>query len=151
VHGVRNTRSVHISGNRDIPERESFMLEKKPRRTMEFGEQDEDFIKKLAGDIGCHYSKANERTYNLNKFKSDIHGEMGVFAWVHKEDRDYFWVATRKIWVEEAKAKALAGRKASGINCFPRDTQHAEDSVYFDIKDDYLKTVRALSMINKAH
>ncbi len=127
------------------------MLVKKPRRTMEFGEQDEGFIKKLAGDIGCHYSKANERTYNLNKFKSDIHGEMGIFAWVHKEDRDYYWVATRKIWVEEAKAKAMAGRKASGINCFPRDTQHAEDSVCFDIKDDYQKTVRALSLINKAH
>lgn len=127
------------------------MLVKKPRRTMEFGEQDEDFIKKLAGDIGCHYSKANERTYNLNKFKSDILGEMGVFAWVHKEEKDYFWVATRKIWVEQAKAKALAGRKASGVSCFPRDIQHAEDSVCFDIRDDYQKTVRALSLINKAH
>jgi hypothetical protein len=118
---------------------------------MEFGQQDEDFIKKLAGDIGCHYSKANERTYNLNKFKSDIQGEMGVFAWVHKEDRDYFWVATRKIWVERAKAKALSSRKMSGINCFPRDIQHAEDSVCFDMRGDYEKTVRALSLINKAH
>ena len=118
---------------------------------MEFGEQDEDFIKKFAGDIGCHYSKANERTYNLTKFDSDVHSEMGVFAWVHKEDRDYFWVATRKIWVEEAKAKAQASRKKSGINCFSRDTQHAEDSVCFNIKDDYQKTVRVLSMINKAH
>lgn len=127
------------------------MINKKPRRTMEFLEQDEDFIKKLAGDIGCHYSKANERTYNLNKFDSDVNSEMGVFAWVHKEDRDYFWVSTRKIWVEDAKAKALAGRKKSGINCFPRDTQHAEDSVCFDIKDDYQKTVQALSLINKAH
>ncbi len=127
------------------------MVAKQPRRTMEFGEQDEDFIKKLAGDIGCHYSKANERTYNLKKFKSDIQGEMGVFAWVHKENEDYFWVATRKIWVEEARAKALGGRKKSGINCFPRDTRHAEDSVCFDTKDDYLKTVRALSLINKSH
>ena len=127
------------------------MIAKQPRRTMEFGEQDEDFIKKLARDIGCQYSKANERTYNLNKFKSDIQGEMGVFAWVHKEDRDYFWVATRKIWVEQAKAKALAGRKKSGVHCFPRDNQHAEDSVCFDTKDDYQKTVRALSLINKAH
>ena len=126
------------------------MIAKKPGRTMEFGEQDEDFIKKLAGDIGCHYSKANERTYNLNKFKSDIQCEMGVFAWVHKEDEDYFWVATRKIWVEEAKAKALAGRNKSGINCFPRDTQHAEDSVCFDTKNDYLKTIKVLSLINKA-
>jgi hypothetical protein len=127
------------------------MLVKKPRRNMEFGEQDEDFIKKLAGDIGCHYSKANERTYNLNKFESDINSEMGVFAWVHKEDRDYFWVATRKVWVEEAKAKALAGKKASGMSYFPRDNQHAEDSVCFDIKDDYQKTVRVLSLINKEH
>ncbi len=127
------------------------MVEKKPRRTMDFGEQDEDFISKLAGDIGCHYSKANERTYNLKKYKSDIQGKMGVFAWVHKEDRDYYWVATRKIWVEQAKAKALSGRKKSVINCFPRDIQHAEDSVCFDIKDDYQKTVRALSLINKAY
>ena len=126
------------------------MVTKQPRRVMEFGEQDEDFIKKLAGDVGCHYSKANGRTYNLNRFKSDVQGEMGVFAWVHKEDRDYFWVATRKIWVEQARAKALSGRKASGINCFPRDNQHAEDSVCLDTRDDYQKTVRVLSMIRKA-
>jgi hypothetical protein len=116
---------------------------------MAFGENDEDFIKKLAGDIGCHYSKANERTYNLNKFKSAIQSEMGVFAWVHKEDDDYFWVATRKIWVDQAKAKILAGRKKSGINCFPRDNQHAEDSVCFDTKDDYQKAVIVLSLIKK--
>jgi|WetSurMetagenome_2_1015567.scaffolds.fasta_scaffold98402_1 hypothetical protein len=127
------------------------MIAKQPRRTMEFGEQDEDFIKKLAVDIGCHYSKANERTYNLNKFKSGLQGEMGVFAWVHKEDHDYFWVATRKIWVEEARLKALGRRKVPVTNCFPKDTQHAEDSVCFNMKDDYQKTVRALSLINKAH
>ncbi len=115
---------------------------------MEFGVQDEDFIKKLAGDIGCYYFKANERTYNLNKFKSDIHGEMGVFAWVHKEDSDYFWVATRKSWVEQARVKALGGRKI-GSGCFHRDTQHAEDSVCFDTKGDYLNTVKALSLVNK--
>jgi hypothetical protein len=127
------------------------MIVKKPRRTMEFGEHDEDFIKKLAGDIGCHYSKANERTYNLNKFDSNVQSEMGVFAWVHKEDLDYFWVATRKIWVEEAKARATAGRKKQGTNCFPRDNQHAEDSVCFDIKVDYDKAVEALRLINKLH
>jgi len=127
------------------------MIAKQPRRTMEFGGQDEDFIKKLAGDIGCHYSKANERTYNLNKYKSDVQSEMGVFAWVHKEDFNYFWVATRKIWVEQAKARALSGRKKSGVGYFPRDIQHAEDSVCFDMKDGYQKTVRALSLINKSH
>ena len=128
-----------------------FMIGKKPGRTMEFGEKDEEFIKKLARDIGCHYSKANERTYNLNKYKSDIQGEMGVFAWVHKEEKDYFWVATRKVWVEQAKAKALASRRMPGLNCFPRNNQHAEDSVCFDTKDDYQKTVRVLSLIKKAH
>jgi hypothetical protein len=86
----------------------------------------------------------------LKKYKSDIHGEMGVFAWVHKEENNYFWVATRKIWVEEAKAKISTGRKKPGINCFPRDTQHAEDSVCFNTKEDYLKTVRILSLINKS-
>ncbi len=118
-------------------------------RTIEFGEQDEGFIKQLAKDIGCHYSRANERTYNLNKFNSDIHSEIGVFAWVHKEETDCFWISTRKIWVEEAKAKVLASRKTSGINCFPRDIQHAEDSVSFDTKDGYKKTVGALKLINK--
>ena len=127
------------------------MITKQPRRTMEFEGQDEDFIKKLAGDIGCHYFKANERTYNLNKFKSDIQGEMGVFAWIHKEAKDYFWVSTRKIWVEQAKAKALAGKKISGINYFPRDNQHAEDSVCFDTNNDYQKTVKVLSLLKKSH
>ena len=117
---------------------------------MEFGEHDEAFIKKLAKDIGCYYCKANERTYNLNKFDSDINSEMGVFAWVHKEEHDYFWVATRKIWVEEARVKALAGRKASVINSFPSDTQHAEDSVCFGTRDGYQKTVSVLRLINKA-
>ncbi len=126
------------------------MIPKQPRRTMDFGEQDENFIKKLAGDIGCHYSKANARTYNLNKFKSNVQEKKGIFAWVHKEDRDYFWVATRKIWVENARARALAGKKVSGIKCLPRDTQRAQDSVCFDMKNDYQNTVMALSLINKA-
>ena len=122
---------------------------KNKTKIIEFGEQDEGFIKQLAKDIGCHYSRANERTYNLNKFKSDVQSEMGVFAWVHKEGDDCFWISTRKIWVEEAKAKVLASRRASGINCFPRDTQHAEDSVCFDTRDGYQKTVSALRLINK--
>ena len=126
------------------------MIDKKPRKTMEFVEQDEGFVKQLARDIGCYYSKANERTYNLNKFDSDVRVEMGIFAWVHKETNDCFWISTRKIWVEEARAKALAGRKKSGIHCFPRDTQHAEDSVCFNMKDDYQNTIRALSLINKS-
>jgi hypothetical protein len=125
------------------------MIVKKPTRTMEFGEQDEDFIKKLAGDIGCHYSKANERTYNLKKHKSHVQSEMGIFAWVHKQEDDYFWVTTRKTWVEQARAKAISGRNKSKVNTFSRDTQHAEDSVCFDMKDDYQKTVRALIMVNK--
>ena len=118
-------------------------------RTMEFGEQDEGFVKQLAKDIGCHYCKSNERTYNLNKFDSDVHSEMGVFAWVHKEETDCFWISTRKIWVEEAKAKALADSKASGLSCFPRDTQLAEDNISFDTQYGYQKTVSALRLINK--
>jgi hypothetical protein len=125
------------------------MTVKKPIRKMIFGEHDEDFIKQLARDIGCYYNKTNERTYSLNRKKSDTASEMGVFAWVHKEETDYFWVATRKIWIEEARAKALAGRKAVNISCLPRDTQHADDSVCFDTRDSYLKTVNSLRMISK--
>ena len=118
---------------------------------MEFIEQDEDFIIKLAKDIGCYYSKANERTYNLTKFKSDVQGKQGVFAWIHKEEKDYFWVATRKIWVEQAKAKALASKKIPEINGFSIDYQQAEDSVCFNTKTDYQKAVRVLSLVRKAH
>jgi hypothetical protein len=125
------------------------MTVKTPTKKMEFGEQDESFIKQLAKDVGCHYRKANPRTYSLNKFKSDIQGEMGVFAWVHKEENDYFWVATRKIWMEAAKAKALSHRKASKPSCFPRDIQHADDSVSFDTKDNYQKTISSLRLMNK--
>ena len=124
------------------------MVAKKPTRTMEFSEQDEGFIGKLAKDIGCYYCKANERTYNLNKCDSDIQSEMGVFAWVHKEGEDYFWVATRKVWAEEAKTSALAGGKASGINCFPGDGQDG-DSLCFDTRDGYQNAVRALRLINE--
>jgi hypothetical protein len=128
--------------------KELSMPVKSPMRTIEFGEQDEDFVKKLAKDIGCHYCKANVRTFNLNKFDSDIQSEMGVFAWVHKENTDCFWISTRKTWVEEAKAKVLAGSRTSEISCFPRDIQHAEDSVSFNTKDGYQKTVSALRLIN---
>jgi hypothetical protein len=151
MHGLGIYPACVYPRQSGFTEKEPSMIIKKPRRTMEFGELDEDFIKKLAGDIGCHYSKANERTYNLNKCKSDIQSEMGVFAWVHKQDSDYFWIATRKMWVEQARAKALAGKKVSGIKCLPRDTQQAEDSVSFDAKNDYQNTVKALSLINKAH
>ena len=126
------------------------MQEKKPIKKAAFSERDEEFIKKLAGDIGCHYSQANDRTYNLNKFKSEIQAEKCTFAWVHKEENDYFWVATRKSWVEKAKAMVKADKRAAGINCFPRDTQQAEDSVCFSTRDNYLKTVRVLSLISEA-
>ena len=116
---------------------------------MGFVEEDEGFIKKLAKAIGCYYSKANERTYNLNRFASDIPSKMGVFAWVHKEGKECFWISTRKIWVEEARNKAMAGRKISGISCFPRDTQRTEDSVSLDTKDGYDNTVSVLKLINK--
>jgi hypothetical protein len=143
------TQPMSFSRRSTFTREDYFMTVKAPTKKMEFGEQDESFIKQLAKDIGCHYYKANERTYSLNKFNSDIHGEMGVFAWVHKEENDYYWVATRKIWIEEAKAKANAGRKISRTGCLPRDIQHAEDSVSFDTKDNYQNTVSSLRLINK--
>jgi hypothetical protein len=125
------------------------MTIKKPMKKMAFAEQDEGFVRQLATDIGCYYSKANEHTYSLHKFSSDVLGEMGAFAWVHKEEKDYFWVATRKIWIEQARAKADAGKKALKIGCLPRDTQHAEDSVCFDTRDSYQKTISSLRLVNK--
>jgi hypothetical protein len=125
------------------------MMVKNGSKRLEFIDQDEGFIKKLADDIGCHYFKTNERTYNLNKFATDIHSEMGVFAWVHKEGSDCYWISTRKNWVEEARAKAIASGQVSGISCFTRDTRQAEDSVSFDTQDGYEKTVSALRLINE--
>jgi hypothetical protein len=125
------------------------MLEKKLVRKIAFGEADESFVKQLAHDIGCYYNKANERTYSLNRFKSLVGSEMGVFAWVHKEENDLFWVATRKIWIQEAKAKAMASRKKSQAECFPRDNMRADDSIFFDTKDGYDKTVSSLRLLNK--
>jgi hypothetical protein len=147
--GWGNLRPIFISRQPEFIRKDFSMVTKTPTRKMVFDEQDESFIKQLAKDVGCHYCKANERTYSLNKLDSAVHGEMGVFAWVHKEDTDYFWVATRKIWVEAARAKALAGRKKSTISCFSRDTQHADDSVIFDTRDNYEKTVNSLKLINK--
>ena len=124
------------------------MVAKKPTRTIEFTDRDEAFIRQLSGDIGCYYRKASGRTYSLNKCDSDTTGEMGVFAWVHKESEDYFWVTTRKVWVEEARASMAARRRAIGQDCFPRDVQGG-DSVLLDTKDGYQKTVRALKLISK--
>jgi hypothetical protein len=129
--------------------KELSMTIQKPMKKIAFAEKDENFVKQLAKDIGCHYSKANERTYSLNKSSSGVQGEMGAFAWVHKEEKDYFWVTTRKIWIEQARTKADAGKKALKIGCLPRDTQHAEDSVCFDTRDSYQNTISSLRMINK--
>ncbi|MDD4859646.1 MAG: hypothetical protein PHR56_05510 [Dehalococcoidales bacterium] len=118
-------------------------------KTISFEEQDESFIKKLADDIGCYYSKANTRTYNLNKFESSVNSQMGVFGWVHKEEADCFWISTRKNWVDVAKAKSLTGNKASEISSFPRDCQIAGDSVSFDINDNYQKIVTVMKLINE--
>ncbi len=118
-------------------------------KTIEFGIQDEEFIKHLARDIGCYYSQLNERTYNLNRVDTSIQSGMGVFAWVHKEDIDSFWISTRKVWVEEARAKVLAGRQSSLINCFPKDMQHSKDSVSFDTKEGYIRTITVLKLIHQ--
>ncbi len=125
------------------------MLTKQPSRTMEFTDQDEGFIRQLSGDIGCYYRKASGLTYSLNRCDSDIHSEMGVFAWVHKEGDDYFWVTTRRVWMEEARTSALAGGRASGMTCFPRYAQDG-DSVFLDASAGYQKTVRVLKLINEA-
>ena len=117
---------------------------------MEFTDQDEGFIRQLSGDIGCYYRKASGSTYSLNRSDSDINGKMDVFAWVHKQDDDYFWVATRRVWMEEASTSALAGGSASPMTRFPGDN-HDGDSVSLDAKDGYQKTVRLLKLIKEVH
>ncbi|MFC1872139.1 hypothetical protein ACFLYV_00245 [Chloroflexota bacterium] len=124
------------------------MTIKKPSKMTNFVECDEEFVRRLAKDIGCNYFKANERTFNLNQNNSDIPEANNIFAWVHKESHDYFWVATRKIWVEKAKAAQLLLRKKVGSSSFPHYDKQG-DGVCLNARDDYNKTVRALKLINK--
>jgi ABC-type sugar transport system substrate-binding protein len=130
------------------------MINKIPSKKIEFSEQDEEFIKQLAKDIGCNYSKANARTYSLTKNSSPAQGETGAalepqvaFAWVHKEENNYFWVATRKTWIEAARVKDDADRKKSAAPSFQRDTRQADDSVSFDMRGNYEKTVISLKLV----
>ncbi len=126
------------------------MIVKRPTRTIGFIEQDENFVKKLAQDVGCDYCKANEHTYKLNRSDADDSSGIGVFAWVHKEKDNHFWVSTRRVWVEEAKTRAVVAREeAPQVSCFPRDYDRHADSVCLDTKDNYVETVRALKLINQ--
>jgi hypothetical protein len=127
--------------------KEFLMVVKIPTKKMEFGAQDEVFVKQLAKDVGCHYSQTNPRTYCLNKFDSAVQGEMGVFAWVHKEEKDYFWVSTRKVWIEAARVDSATGKSTTGVSCIARNTRQADDSVCFDTKGDYNKTVHTLKLV----
>jgi hypothetical protein len=122
---------------------------KQPTKKIEFGDKDESFVKQLAKDIGCHYLQTNPHTYCLNKFNSDVQGEKGVFAWVHKEEKDYFWVSTRKIWIEAARAETVTARKPAAPSCLPRDFRQADDSVIFDTRANYDQTVSSLKMVRK--
>jgi hypothetical protein len=126
------------------------MITKQPTRTLAFEEKDEELVSKLAADIGCYYSKANDRTYNLNQFDAAGQRERGVFAWVHKKEKNCLWVSTRIAWVEQARTMVMVGRNKSGLNCFPKQDRHAEDSLSLDIREDYDKSVRLLTLINKA-
>jgi hypothetical protein len=123
-------------------EKEMLMKEKQ-RKSMEFIEQDENFIKKFCSDIGCYYTKSNKITFNLSTTDSPVPGKMGVFAWVHKEEKDYFWVATRKMWLDEA-------RVTSCNTHFPPNMQDG-DCISFDTKDNYQDTVRVMKLINIKH
>jgi hypothetical protein len=137
-----------------LPGKDVVMPIKTPVRKMEFAEQDENFIKQLAADIGCGYSKSNTRTYSLTKNTPAAGGEINTdlptqvaFAWVHKEETNYFWVATRKAWIEAARVHDDAGRKKSAAPSFSRNTQHQDDSVSFDMRENYDKTVNSLKIV----
>lgn len=123
------------------------MINKEPTKSVKFCENDLGFVARLAVDVGCHYAKANDITYSLNQSDSAVQGEMGTFAWVHKESEDSFWVSTRKMWVKEARARALSGGTTAAIGFLPKD-DHMGDSVCLDAREDsYRKTVNALKLI----
>ena len=119
------------------------MKPEKTRKSIEFIEQDEQFIKQISKEVGCHYCKINKLTFNLSTFDTALPGNRSVFAWVHKEEKDYFWVATRKSWLDEA-------RNVSATTHFPLNTQDG-DTISFDITEKYDDTIRVLKLLNDKH
>ena len=119
------------------------MKVEKQRKSVEFIEQDENFIKQISKDVGCHYYKTNKLTFNLSTFDTTKPGKISVFAWVHKEEEGNFWVTTRKSWLDEA-------RNISRKTHFPKNTQDG-DCISFGIKDNYRDTVKVLQLLNSKY
>jgi hypothetical protein len=113
-------------------------IEQQNKRVL-FLEKDEEFVKKMAEDIGCTYVKSNSLTYNLCSFET-IPSNARIFAWVHKAEEDDFWVATRKLWLDEAK------QKSNGVH-FPPQFEDG-DCVSLKTKYDYPETIKILKLIN---
>jgi hypothetical protein len=113
------------------------------KKTVEFADLDENFIRQISKDIGCSYNKANKLTFNLSTFDTVIPGNTNIFAWVHKDETNEFWITTRKNWLDEARNKS---RKTH----FPLDIRGG-DCVYFDTGDNYNDTVKVLKLLNKLH
>jgi hypothetical protein len=119
------------------------MKTERQRKSVEFTDQDEDFIKRISKDIGCSYCKSNKLTFSLSTFDTLIPNNTSIFAWVHKEETNDFWITTRKNWLDEA-------RNESQTTHFPSDIRGG-DCIYFDTKDSYDDTIRVLKLLNKRH
>ena len=119
------------------------MKVEKTRKSLEFIEQDEEFIKQIAKDVGCHYCKTNKLTFYLSTLNTATPSKASIFAWVHKGDKESFWVATRKSWLDKA-------RNASNSTHFPLDIQDS-DTISFDTAENYDDTIRVLKLLNDKH
>jgi hypothetical protein len=119
------------------------MKAEKQRKSVEFIEEDENFVRQLSKDIGCYYRKTNKITFNLSTSETRIPGKVSIFAWVHKGEKDCFWVVTKKSWLDEA-------RNISRNTHFPPNIQDG-DCISLDARDNYNDTVRVLKLLNKEH
>jgi hypothetical protein len=119
--------------------RKFLMKTEKQNKKVAFIEKDEEFIRKMADDIGCGFLKSNALTYGLGN-PTALPSNFSAFAWVHKEEDDNFWVATRKLWMDEVISKS------SGMY-FPFNAKD-DDCVCFDTKYKYQETVKILKLIN---
>jgi len=80
------------------------MIEKQnvPKGNVKFDLNDVAFIEQLCRDAGCYHHKDNSGyVESLQNYDSNIRGEMGVFAYIHKNSDGYYWVATLKDRIDE--------------------------------------------------
>jgi hypothetical protein len=107
-----------------------------------------EFVERLSQSVGCHSHPCKSGYISLKKFKSNLHGNMGVFAWVRELRRKgIFEVATYKELADRAGVYKLADGEKPKMHWI-------HTGIFFFVKkdsktDDFQKVVKALTAILK--